>query len=52
IEAHGRQGLCRTETVCQVEVSGAMSLDNWRRGTIPLWAEISHRELGSPNYNL
>ncbi|MDJ0730479.1 MAG: transposase, partial [Crocosphaera sp.] len=39
------------ETVCQVEVSGAMSLDNWRRGIKPLWAEISRRESGSPNYN-
>ncbi|MDJ0730080.1 MAG: transposase, partial [Crocosphaera sp.] len=35
-----------------VEVSGAMSLDNWRRGIKPLWAEISRRESGSPNYNL
>ncbi|MDJ0729457.1 MAG: zinc ribbon domain-containing protein, partial [Crocosphaera sp.] len=52
IETHSRQGLCRTETVCQVEVSGAMSLDNWRRGFTPLWAEISRRESGSPNYNL
>ncbi len=66
IEAHSRQGLCRTETVCQtgltssvvrrqrqplVEVSGVMSLDNWRRGT-PLWAEISRRESGSPIHNL
>lgn len=32
IETHCRQGLCRTETVCQVEVSGVMNLDNWRRG--------------------
>ncbi|MDJ0845349.1 MAG: transposase, partial [Crocosphaera sp.] len=32
-----------------VEVSGVMSLDNWHR-EIPLWAEISHRELGSPRY--
>ncbi|MDJ0582840.1 MAG: transposase, partial [Crocosphaera sp.] len=30
-------------------VSGVMNLDNWRRG-LPLWAEISHREVGSPNY--
>ena len=43
-------GLRGKETVCQVEVSGVMSLDNWRRGTIPLWAEISRRESGSPNY--
>lgn len=43
-------GLRGKETVCQVEVSGAMSLDNWRRGTIPLWAEISRRESGSPRY--
>lgn len=50
IETFGRQGLCRTETVCQVEVSGAMSLDNWRRGAIPLWAEISHRKLGGTRY--
>ncbi|WP_024750298.1 RNA-guided endonuclease InsQ/TnpB family protein [Crocosphaera subtropica] len=42
-------GLREKETVCQVEVSGVMSLDNWRRG-LPLWAEISHREVGSPNY--
>ncbi len=39
-------GLRGKETVCQVEVSGVMSLDNWRRG-IPLWAEISRRESGS-----
>lgn len=46
-----RQGLCRTETVCQVEVSGAMSLDNWRKGgNMPLWAEISQWELGSSRY--
>ncbi|MBA2747415.1 MAG: transposase [Tatlockia sp.] len=46
-----RQGLCRTETVCQVEVSGAMSLDNWRTvGNIPTWAEMSQCELGSPLY--
>nr|MDJ0579968.1 transposase [Crocosphaera sp.] len=43
-------GLRGKETVCQVEVSGVMSLDNWRRGNLPLWAEISHRELGSPRY--
>lgn len=58
-------GLRGKETVCQtgltssavrrqrqplVEVSGVMSLDNWRRGNLPLWAEISHREVGSPNY--
>ncbi|MGK7945500.1 MAG: RNA-guided endonuclease InsQ/TnpB family protein, partial [Microcystaceae cyanobacterium] len=49
IEQFSRQGLCRTETVCQVEVSGAFRLDNWRRGTIPLWAEMSPREVGSPN---
>ncbi len=42
-------GLRGKETVCQVEVSGVMSLDNWRRG-IPLWAEISRRESGSPRY--
>ncbi|MCH2244281.1 MULTISPECIES: RNA-guided endonuclease InsQ/TnpB family protein [Crocosphaera] len=42
-------GLRGKETVCQVEVSGVMSLDNWRRGT-PLWAEISRRESGSPRY--
>ncbi|MGK7944272.1 MAG: RNA-guided endonuclease TnpB family protein, partial [Microcystaceae cyanobacterium] len=35
-----------------VEVSGAFRLDNWRRGTIPLWAEISPREVGSPNYTV
>ncbi len=67
IETHSRQGLCRTETVCQtgrtssgghlqrkplVEVSGVMNLDNWRRGNIPLWAEISRRESGSPHHNL
>jgi putative transposase len=52
IETLSRQGLCRTETVCQVEVSGAMSLDNWRRGVTPLWAEISHCEMGSPRHNL
>ncbi len=44
-------GLRGKETVCQVEVSGVMSLDNWRRG-LPLWAEISRRESGSPNHNL
>ena len=43
-------GLRGTETVCQVEVSGVMNLDNWRRGSIPLWAEMSQRELGSPRY--
>ena len=43
-------GLRGKETVCQVEVSGVMSLDNWRRGFMPLWAEISHRELGSPHH--
>ncbi len=42
-------GLRGKETVCQVEVSGVMNLDNWRRG-IPLWAEISRRESGSPRY--
>ncbi|NES85946.1 MAG: transposase [Moorea sp. SIO2B7] len=52
IETHSRQGLCRRETVCQVEVSGISNLDNWRRGTIPLWAEISRRESGSPTHNL
>ena len=52
IEQFSRQGLCRTETVCQVEVSGAFRLDNWRRGTIPLWAEMSPREVGSPNYTV
>ncbi|MEA5510572.1 transposase [Crocosphaera sp. UHCC 0190] len=56
-------GLRGKETVCQVEVSGVISLDNWRRGatavlgfpqveqvacSIPLWAEISQCELGSP----
>ncbi|MEM8777918.1 MAG: transposase [Cyanobacteria bacterium P01_G01_bin.49] len=40
-------GLRGKETVCQVEVSGVMNLDNWRRG-LPLWAEISYREMGSP----
>ena len=60
-------GLRGKETVCQVEVSGVMSLDNWRRGgsavlgvspmsdcrcNIPLWAEISRRESGSPTHNL
>ena len=43
-------GLRGKETVCQVEVSGVMSLDNWRRGNLPLWAEISRRESGSPRY--
>jgi putative transposase len=43
-------GLRGKETVCQVEVSGVMSLDNWRRGNLPLWAEISQCELGSPRY--
>ncbi|MDJ0508814.1 MAG: transposase [Crocosphaera sp.] len=67
MEKHSRQGLCRKETVCQtgrtssgghlqrqplVEVSGMSNLDNWRRGTIPLWAEISRRESGSPHHNL
>ncbi|HAC64657.1 MAG TPA: transposase [Cyanothece sp. UBA12306] len=42
-------GLRGKETVCQVEVSGVMSLDNWRRG-LPLWAEISLREGGSLHY--
>ncbi len=45
-------GLRGKETVCQVEVSGVISLNNWRRGNLPLWAEISRRESGSPNYNL
>jgi putative transposase len=40
-------GLRGTETACQVEVSGAMSLDNWRRGNLSLWAGMSQRELGS-----
>ncbi len=73
-------GLRGKETVCQVEVSEVMSLDNWRRGGsavlgshsglgvspsrgsgvvspmsdcrgLPLWAEISRRESGSPNHN-
>ncbi|MEL4894236.1 transposase, partial [Crocosphaera sp. Alani8] len=63
IETHSRQGLCRRETVCQtgrtssgghlqrqplVEVSGVMSLDNWRRGNIPLWAERSPMRVGKP----
>ena len=40
-------GLRGKETVCQVEVSGVMSLDNWRRG-LPLWAEISPMRVGKP----
>ena len=44
-------GLREKETVCQVEVAGVMSLDNWRRG-IPLWAGISRRESGSSTHNL
>ncbi|WP_157872035.1 hypothetical protein [Gloeothece verrucosa] len=36
-----------TETACQVEVAGAMSLANWRRES--LWTGISQGDLGSPN---
>ncbi|WP_013324198.1 RNA-guided endonuclease InsQ/TnpB family protein [Gloeothece verrucosa] len=49
IETYCRQGLCRTETACQVEVAGAMSLANWRRES--LWAGMSQGDLGSPTHN-
>ncbi len=40
------QGLWGKETACQVEVSGAMCLDNWRG------AGVSYREVGSKHHNL
>ena len=41
IEKHSTQGLWGKEIGCQVGLSGAMSLDKWRR------AAISSREVGS-----
>ena len=46
IELISTQGLWGKEIACQVELSGVMSLDKWRR------AGISYREAGSLRHNL
>lgn len=47
IESVVAQGLCGTETVCQVGLSGVYDLDKWRRIEIS-GAEIPNREVGKP----